>query len=186
MRHETIVKTYLKYDELSEAQKLKVIEKMSDINTGYNWYEAVYEDAKRLLGLIGFTDVKIQFSGFWSQGDGASFTGVFKVPKNKQDLKDRVKAFKDHESCYDFADMAFTQDEIDAETLLIERISSRYSHSNTVASDNSDLTHFVRDFSNWIYRSLENECDHLRSRESIEETIKCNDYEFDSETLGIV
>src|SRR6478609_10964036 len=51
-----------------------------------NWYRSAFEGddtwsrgpletAKEYLELFGFADVKIFYSGFWSQGDGASFTG---------------------------------------------------------------------------------------------------------------
>lgn len=38
------------------------------------WYECVYDTWKEALKQIGFYNVEIHFSGFWSQGDGASFT----------------------------------------------------------------------------------------------------------------
>lgn len=39
-----------------------------------NWWENVYELWKAMLKSIGFQSPDIRFSGFWSQGDGASFT----------------------------------------------------------------------------------------------------------------
>lgn len=74
MRQETIVKTYLKFTELSEVQQDKVIEKNSDINVGFDWHESSYEYYENKLKKLGFYDIKFEFSGFWSQGDGACFT----------------------------------------------------------------------------------------------------------------
>lgn len=52
----------------------------------YDWYESVYEDAKEVAECLGVTfDLRlntskpcIYFSGFSSQGDGASFAGTYK------------------------------------------------------------------------------------------------------------
>ena len=56
-----------------------LIEKHRAINTEYDWWEAVYEDFGRVAKILGF-DVElnnVSFSGFCSQGDGASFTGRY-------------------------------------------------------------------------------------------------------------
>ena len=48
------VKVY-KFDELSDKVKDKVIENFSDINTDYDWYEFIYEDAGQIdLEITGF------------------------------------------------------------------------------------------------------------------------------------
>jgi len=39
-----------------------------------NWWDAEYRFWQDALAKIGFTNVEISFSGFWNQGDGASFT----------------------------------------------------------------------------------------------------------------
>lgn len=78
MRQETIIKTYLKYNELSFEQQSKVIDSLRDINVNHDWYEFTYEDYESKLKKLGFYDIKFEFSGFWSQGDGASFTAKHK------------------------------------------------------------------------------------------------------------
>ena len=76
MRQETIVKTYKYFNELTPEQQQKVIEKYHDINED-SW-EFSYEDLKRefitKLESMGYSNIKIEYSGFYSQGDGASFT----------------------------------------------------------------------------------------------------------------
>ena len=76
MRQETIVKTYKYFNELTPEQQNKVIEKYHDINED-SW-EFSYEDLKRefitKLESMGYSNIKIEYSGFYSQGDGASFT----------------------------------------------------------------------------------------------------------------
>lgn len=75
MRQETIIKTYLKFSELTDLQKKKVLDKMRDINVdGDYWHDSVTDEFKAKLSDLGYTNIKTQFSGFWSQGDGASFS----------------------------------------------------------------------------------------------------------------
>lgn len=188
MRQETIVRTILKFDELDENQKSKVIENMRDINTDYDWYEHVYDDAKTILGMLGFSNIEITYSGFWSQGDGASFTASFDVPRTKKELKERqakVREYAPNIKLGLFSDMRFDKDEKDAGTLEVFRICPHYAHYNTISSDNNDLKEFARDFSKWIYKKLESEYEYLTSNECITETIECNEYEFYADTLKI-
>jgi len=46
-----------------------------------DWYDYVYENAKEEGGDYGFDIEDINFSGFWSQGDGAMWTGFVNLPK---------------------------------------------------------------------------------------------------------
>jgi hypothetical protein len=78
MRQETIVKTYLKFDELTDKQKAKVLDNLRYINVNYDWYEYTIEEFEAKLKKLGFYDIKTEFSGFWSQGDGACFTAKHK------------------------------------------------------------------------------------------------------------
>lgn len=67
-----------KYDELSDSAKEKArnwyIEGMD-----YEWWEGVYDTAKEDGYEKGFCIDTINFSGFWSQGDGASWSGQLDV-----------------------------------------------------------------------------------------------------------
>lgn len=78
MRQEQITKTYLKFNELTKKQQDQVIEKLSDINTNYEWHDYSIEEFISKLKKLGFYDIKTEFSGFYSQGDGASFTAKHK------------------------------------------------------------------------------------------------------------
>ena len=41
------------------------------------WYEHTINDFKDSLESLGFEEVQINFTGFWSQGDGACFHGKY-------------------------------------------------------------------------------------------------------------
>lgn len=51
-----------------------------------DWYQFTIADWKQQLHEKGFEDADIQFSGFWSQGDGASFTA-----RVNRDFPDHLK-----------------------------------------------------------------------------------------------
>ena len=54
-----------------------------------HWYECVIEDWKAKLKRKGFHEAEIVFSGFGSQGDGASFTATIGSSKLITRLPDR-------------------------------------------------------------------------------------------------
>ena len=67
-----------KYDELSDQAKQKAREWYIE-GMDYEWWEGVYEMATEDGKEKGFYIDKIYFSGFCSQGDGASWTGQVDV-----------------------------------------------------------------------------------------------------------
>lgn len=78
-----IVKTVRTFSEMIEAEKAgevssNALEKartwMKETATDHDWYDCTTEWWETALAQIGFEDAKIAFRGFWSQGDGASFT----------------------------------------------------------------------------------------------------------------
>lgn len=82
----TITKTVYTFGELLQANEKK--KKVSDLAVGKarqwlqegvtddHWHEFLLGDWKTALGSVGFLDAEINFSGFHSQGDGASFTSA--------------------------------------------------------------------------------------------------------------
>ena len=74
------------FDELSPEAKQNAIDRNRDYSVeGNDWWEPIIEGFTEDLEDIGMTDVECEFSGFHSQGDGASFTG--KVSDNDKFLK---------------------------------------------------------------------------------------------------
>jgi len=65
------------------------IEKHRDINSRYGWWDSVYDDFHRICEILGIDLAKREpsFSGFWSQGDGASWAGAYhsEIPKYNTD-----------------------------------------------------------------------------------------------------
>jgi len=201
MRQETIIKTYLKFNGLNEEQKEKVIENNRDINVDYEWWQFIKEDFHAQLDILGFYDIESYFSGFWSQGDGASFTGKFNYPENEKEvetiLKKLIDGYNYKDDKLDYAKnilrngMIEKKKDIDDEYYPCElEIYSRsnYCHSNTMQllnNDNDDFLDNCRWLADEYYKTLENEYYYLISDKAIKESLIANDYEFDIDTLKI-
>src|SRR5919202_1250224 len=70
----TISLTLYTFEELAPEVQKKVVERERYINVDdAYWYELIIEDWTEELERRGFEQVKILFSGFGSQGDGACF-----------------------------------------------------------------------------------------------------------------
>ena len=195
MRTETI--EIYTFNELSEDAKENARNWWRKIGLDYDWYEHVFSDFVTICEILGFDVIEsnIHFSGFCSQGDGASFTGSYKY------IKGTSKKIRDYAPfdnvLHGIADTLQALQKRNFYRLWgnIERCStSNYVHENTIScgyverdSDNyqdptSDaeetLTDCARDLCHWLYASLEKEYDWLMSDEYIDETIRCNEYEF--------
>jgi hypothetical protein len=83
MKQVTInVYTYAELLKLGNQNAInKATEWLQECATMDGWYEYVYDTWAAALAQIGFENAKIEFSGFWSQGDGASFTADIDVEK---------------------------------------------------------------------------------------------------------
>jgi hypothetical protein len=115
----------LKYNELSDEVKEKVLDKLRDINTEHEWYEYSLDEWKTKLEEKGFFDAEIYFSGFSSQGDGACFDA-------KCDVGSLVKEVYP-KPCYEQEVLQLLADNGPYFSAKIEKNSygNHYSHSNT-------------------------------------------------------
>lgn len=176
---ETIKTNVYTFNELSESAKENACQQIGDSMTSDNlWYEPVFEDFIERAASYGLEvdEDNIQFSGFWSQGDGASFTcDNIDTVKLLHALGIKVKEGSEKD----------VHDYIDAS---IERIDWHYCHENTVEAkvfsysyefeeENSDyidalaevleerLEDLKDDLCSDLYRDLEHAYDFLYSEE---------------------
>ena len=85
-------KISFQFDELSPDIQKKVLNYYRETyeeNIFDGWYEDVIENFESKLKNLGLEDIESRFSGFWSQGDGASFTA--KVRDVEKFLMDGIK-----------------------------------------------------------------------------------------------
>ena len=150
----TITKTIYTFKELLALHKegkipQKAVERakswLQEAATDFNWYSDVLGIWKEALAQIGFEDAEISFSGFWCQGNGASFTASVDLEKLVAFLADTIEA-KDRIESKDFRPyivhliggkptnpkyrrLLLIQDHI--QDVAVERTSHHYSHERT-------------------------------------------------------
>jgi len=125
------------FDELSDRLKEEAIEANRDINTYHDWHEYAIEEFKSDLADEGVSVDDVQFTGFYSQGDGASFTGKVENMKlfltktlgmaeySDEELDELPAAVKDKVDGF-----------IDSLTIAFNRkYGSRYYHENSCQVD---------------------------------------------------
>lgn len=176
---EVTIKVF-QFDELPKKAQEKVLEKFRHINTGHEWYEPVYEGFEEIASEYGIEVEDMSFSGFYSQGDGASFTGEisdFKKFAEKTGLKRLVRLSDSIE--YNL-------------NMLVKRVTYQYCHNKTVTASVYSGGYFphvenlieeklekVKDeLCEKLYRILEEEYCYLTSDEVVADTIRANGYEF--------
>jgi hypothetical protein len=194
MRTITTEKTVFTFEELSDTAKEKAREWYRNCDSGDNFFaESVIEDALQCAAILGIDIDKrgIQWSGFWSQGDGACFTGGYKYA--------RGSAKKIREHAPNDGTLARIADELQAaqarhfyRLYAAVHTSGRYSHSGTmrvdVADSNDeyrdigaaehDIADALRNFADWIYQQLESAYEWTNADEQVDENILANEYEF--------
>lgn len=132
------------FEELPEDIQEMAIDNLRDINVDHNWYEDSFDYYKELLENAGFENAEISFSGFWSQGDGASFVADCDAQKilnsmffeNEGQIAWLIKKGLTDKAMEEMKrwNLWFTMAEKHGSIQFsIYRHSSRYSHENTVS-----------------------------------------------------
>lgn len=211
----TIEKTVFKFLELSKKAQERALDKFREwaCDDSY-WYESIYEDTARIFDILGIHSERLErwhnvtthksgtrtvkpdisFSGFCSQGDGASFEGTWNY---KRGMVKAIKAYAPQDS--ELQEIAEGLQEMQRRyfyklTARMVRRDSHYCHENTIGFEfeldgdtwrniSDDVTggieKYMRRLMRWIYRQLEAEYNYQTSDEAITESIEANDYEFD-------
>ena len=204
---EVIETTVYRLDELSEAATEKARAWYREGGFDYDWYDAVYEDFQSIAAIIGIRfrtrtvrlmgggtrqDPCIWFRGFWSQGDGACYEGVW---RHASGAAARLRAYAPQDAVlHVIADRLqaiqrrnFFQ--LRAEITHHGQYSHEYSMRIAVERDSpvgqdmtpdaeDIVTEALRDLARWLYRQLEREYDYLTSDEAVDESLRANDYTF--------
>jgi hypothetical protein len=175
------------FDELDEKVQRKLLQDYCDINVDSSWYEPIVEGFREDMESYGIIDAIPQFSGFWSQGDGACFVS------NTVDTDMLIRNL--YEEGYNIPEdgLLYSGDY----SICIQKVEAgyahRYDHENTVEAyvtlgDGSDriddytrgkvemiVTGWVRERSQALYRDLEKYYIELTSDKAIRETLSDED-----------
>ena len=200
---DVIETTVYRLDELSEAAKDNARAWYREGGFDYDWYDAVYEDFRRIADILGIRiksrtvrlmgggvrqEPCIWFTGFWSQGDGAAFEGHYSYRKGTA-AEIRTYAPKDVE-LHRIADALHQAQRRNFYQLQADvRHHGNYYHAFTMDIDvtrespvgqdmtedaESIVTDLLRDLARWLYRQLEQEYDYLSSDAAIDEAVLAN------------
>jgi hypothetical protein len=170
------------FDELSPEIQERLIEEEREILSEEDWWhESVIEDFKDDMKEVGINDLEAEFTGFYSQGDGASFTsddidsrkllksmGVkSSYDLNMGDGESTGNKFFDIIS--DLAEIGLSEEtRITPDNLRISvyRTSSRHSHENTVTAniDVEDEPEGWRDTNGFISKLEEETTRYIREK----------------------
>lgn len=197
-----ITKTIYTFDELSDEAKEKAINSFREDPIDFEFEaDAVIEYWKDRLQEIGFEDAEIAYSGFYHQGEGASFTSDINVPKVISSMIYCNEINPERALLYD---KLLKLDEIKAIELIfmVYHTSHHYSHEMTVAVDSDsefylnecpmayvyfydkfeelrdDIQEYMRSICQSIFFDLRNSYEYIQSEEHISENIRINEYEF--------
>lgn len=190
MRVETVQREILTFAELDDAAKEAAISKfykdeMPDMDSVYSDFIGV----SKILGIdIAEKNGKpcLYWSGFWSQGDGASFAGSWSYAKGcVAEIKKYAPTDKKlHEIA---ARLAKCSGRTFYQATAEITQSGRYSHEMTMQIDcgihcgiESELLECFRDLARWFYSALESEYNYQTSIDAFSELCEANAYEFDA------
>jgi hypothetical protein len=203
----TIAVNVYKFDELSDAAKERAREWFrqgeSELFGAWGDQTEFAETAAKLLGITFDThsvplhgggtrqESNIWYSGFSSQGDGASFTGSYDYRKGSSKA---VRAeFGTDKELHRIADeLTALQKKHGYKLTATITQSGHYYHKNTMDARVTRFTHnpdvdeetenelleLMRDFAQWIYDGLEEEYNYRMSDEAVDDGITANDYDF--------
>ncbi len=191
-----IIKTEVfQYAELDDKAKAKARDWYREVSSDDNEFqECPTNELKTICEMLGFTNVETRYSGFWSQGDGASFKADYAYKAATRQIR---KAFPKDEKLHSFADRLRAV-QAPFKFKLVASIffnSLRYCHAYTMDCDawdsrsgprdhleaEDEIRDVARDLAKWFYAELEKSYNDSVSDEQIVSNIEANEYEFTAE-----
>ena len=150
----TIRTKVYKFDELTQTAKDTVIQKLSDINVDYDWWESTYEDAKNAGLQINSFDID---RGSYCKGEFIQ-DADYCAEKILQEHGNTCETYKT------------------AANYMEERSKLNIDEQEDELSDLD--SEFLKSICEDYRIMLSNEYDYLTSEKAIIETIQANEYEF--------
>lgn len=185
---------------LPESQRDRLLEEHRDWNINHGWWGFTYDMFRDRCEKFGIHAEDISFSGFWSQGDGASFAGYVEdwskvlraIGRRKLKAKwrehdrgndwscriDNRSRYYCHSACMLLIlDAPLPSNPYDEDEEVLQHDAWEIANKFTDA-DYDDLHNRIialcRALADWLYRELEEEYDYLTSDEAVAESILAN------------
>lgn len=181
------------FAELSPKAQEKAIQNARECLEFSDYSSYIIDDAKAIAILMGWNISEVRYSGFYSQGDGASFEGVMHY---KDNCLNSVQAYAPTDTVlHEIAKRWHALQQSNEFDLSVNvRRSGRYSHEYCTEFDcfdsrtqdgyvestatEDEIKEMARDFMRWIYKQLQDEYDFQTSDSTIAEILINNDCEF--------
>lgn len=191
--------TVFQYAELDEKAKENAREWYRRASSDDEfWKECVIEDVTDTAASFGIRIDQVYFTGFWSQGDGACFSGHYEYQKgwqkkfheiytpgdtNYDKLLNIAKGLQDiqrkyfykmscdikHSGHYYHEHCIDVTDYLDGEDVW---------YLDTNVNDFKQVTEYLKDYMRYIYKQLQTEYEYQNSDEQVVEAIEANEYTF--------
>ena len=204
---EIVETTVYRLEELDDAARNKARDWYRDGGLDYDWHGFAYEDFERVCAILG-VDLEtrsvrlygggtrskpcICFSGFWSQGDGASFEGRYRHAKAApRRIREYAPQDEELHRIADVLQAIQKRNFFQLHANVVHRGRYYHEHSMAISVERDSPTHqemtadteetvigALRDLARWLYRQLEQEYQYLTSNEAVDEAIVANDYTF--------
>lgn len=194
------------FNELDVKAKQNALTTYQDLNVGFNWWEDELEDFITLCSYMGIGVIKdsIKFRGFYSQGDGSSFSAMVDIPRLVSAIANQ--SWKDYAPMQEFV---FIVPQVDRRAMALvasgllpsepqiigrsrqygvvtnlgisEVIKDGKTHDN-IFEELDKLEEWLRSvaeiLNRYLYQSLEKQYEYLTSESAIKESILNNEYLF--------
>ncbi|AFU87885.1 hypothetical protein CcrColossus_gp015 [Caulobacter phage CcrColossus] len=206
----TVTKQVFEYDELTPAAQEKArdwFRDMQDRSGDNSFAEPVLEEVARIADMLGIAlkidrdgEPAILWSGFYSQGDGASFEGRYAAPEKpaleaiKAEFPSELKlhaiaaeldAFQDRRRRRLVADITRNgrTNYVHPYTVDIDVFVTDDDGEESNVDDTTEkaIAAELRNFMDWIWRQLMAAYEAEREDDAIADNIRANEYEFEAD-----
>jgi hypothetical protein len=124
----TVEITLYQFDELSAPAKEKAVQRYHEHWMDHDWYDCTYDHMKEEGAKKGFRIDDIRFSGFHSQGDGASWCGAVSVKEWIASKPTAYQEFPTTQIVLALIDAGWVDDKV-----MVSFDSHHYCHENTMS-----------------------------------------------------
>jgi hypothetical protein len=198
----TIIKTVYKFEELSDEAKEKAINSFRDDPMDFeNEADCIIMNWQERLFNIGFEDADIKYCGFYSQGQGASFTADVDTEKvinsmimcnrisKKQAVLYNILLYLEKLKMVELIYSVYRTNHhyVHELTVFVDSYSEYYMNEYSYANDyfnerfeelRNDIQEYMRELCQEIFFDLRRGYEYVNSDKYIKEQIKINEMEF--------
>lgn len=189
--------TVYNINELNDKAKDKVLGEWHHCLIDCNWWDDIYDEFNQIMEYLGFDldENEPCFTGFASQGDGASFTGDWLSGRMTKEIMFYSHINPAFFKCSELRTVADMLEVLANKRLTgeVQRYNLRYLHENTMVCNLIEINEDVpivtdslknifdtacKQLAKLLYKALEKEYEYLTSDECLIEHLMTNEYEF--------